>query len=55
MTAFVAGDGCCPAGCNLTVDSDCSATCGNGVVEAGETCDGVNCPTDCNDGNACTK
>jgi hypothetical protein len=27
--------------------------CGNGKVEAGETCDG-DCPTACNDGNACT-
>ena len=49
------GDGCCPAGCNAANDFDCSATCGNGLVEsdAGETCDG-NCPTVCNDGNACT-
>jgi hypothetical protein len=48
------GDGCCPAACNHNNDSDCSATCGNGIVESGETCDGANCPTDCNDGNACT-
>jgi hypothetical protein len=27
--------------------------CGNNIVEAGETCDG-NCPTTCNDNNACT-
>jgi len=47
------GDDCCPAGCNTADDDDCSAFCGNGVVESGETCDG-NCPSTCNDGNACT-
>lgn len=29
------------------------ARCGNGKVEAGETCDG-DCPADCDDGNPCT-
>src|SRR5205085_2839582 len=53
ITTCKSGDGCCPAGCNHSTDSDCSATCGNGVVESGETCDG-NCPATCNDGNACT-
>jgi len=47
-------DGCCPAGCNSTNDGDCSPTCGNGVVETGESCDG-NCPSSCDDGNACTN
>lgn len=47
------GDGCCPEGCDATTDSDCGNTCGDAVVEAPETCDG-NCPTECNDGNACT-
>ncbi len=28
-------------------------SCGDGVVQVGEVCDG-NCPVDCNDGNACT-
>ena len=40
-------DGCCPPGCNLspaTRDVDCAATCGNAIVDTGETCDG-NCPT----------
>jgi hypothetical protein len=46
-------DGCCPAGCTWMDDADCSATCGNGTVELGETCDG-DCPTSCDDGNACT-
>ena len=49
------GDGCCPAGCNANNDADCSTTCGNGVIEPGETCDPPGtCPTTCNDGNACT-
>jgi len=54
ITQCKGGDGCCPTGCAATTDSDCSATCGNGVLEAGETCDG-DCPTSCNDGNACTQ
>lgn len=49
----VSGDGCCGPGCTASNDSDCSSTCGNGIVEQGETCDG-NCPASCNDGNACT-
>jgi hypothetical protein len=54
-------DGCCPAGCNAANDPDCSATCNNGLVEPGETCDTAiaagnpgTCPTRCTDGNACT-
>ena len=48
-------DGCCPFSCNAVNDNDCAATCGNGVVEAGESCDPPgSCPTACNDGNACT-
>ncbi len=55
ITACVAGDGCCPAGCTANTDSDCSPTCGNGIVEPGETCDPASsCPTSCTDGNACT-
>lgn len=52
ITAPKAGDGCCPAGANATTDSDCKPSCGNGVLEKGETCDGQ-CP-DCDDGNPCT-
>jgi hypothetical protein len=49
------GDGCCPPGCDAAVDTDCSGSCGNGVVEAGETCDPANtCPESCDDSNACT-
>jgi len=55
ITACVA-DGCCAAGCNSTNDPDCSVSCGNGLVEAGETCDPVaSCPTSCNDNDACTN
>lgn len=46
-------DGCCPAGCDSQSDSDCTNTCGNGMVEGNETCDG-DCPTSCDDGNPCT-
>jgi hypothetical protein len=54
-------DGCCPMGCTAGNDADCSATCNNGTIEAGETCDTAiaagqpgACPTRCNDGNSCT-
>ncbi len=63
ITACTNGDGCCPSGCDASKDSDCSASCGNGVLEPKETCDtkiaagqpGA-CPTDatCDDKNACT-
>ena len=62
ITACQSGDSCCPVGCTAGNDNDCSASCGNGVVDQGETCDtGITsgngkCPTmaDCNDNNACT-
>ena len=55
VTACIDGDGCCPSACDLTNDSDCVAMCGNGIVEAGETCDPVaDCPTDCDDQDSCT-
>jgi len=43
------GDGCCAPGCNANNDDDCSASCGNGVRESGETCD-RDCRTSCPDG-----
>jgi hypothetical protein len=50
ITACAAGDRCCPNGCTAQTDSDCSPICGNGVVEAKETCDPVSsCPTTCAD------
>ena len=58
ITACVNGDGCCPAGCRRATDSDCSGTCGNRRIDAGETCEAnttTPCPTSCNDGQACTR
>ena len=61
ITARIAGDGCCPAGANSSNDSDCSASCGDGIVGTAETCDTAitagagKCPTACNDGMACTS
>ena len=63
LLCALVSDGCCPQGCNnAATDPDCSATCGNGVVDSGETCDTAiaagtgACPgaTSCSDGNACT-
>lgn len=61
ITATINGDGCCPPGGTSATDTDCLASCGNGVVDAGETCDTAiangtgTCPTMCIDGNACTQ
>lgn len=58
ITACQAADGCCPTGCTIANDSDCTPadSCGNGTVDAGETCDGAGCPTTvtCQDNDACT-
>jgi len=60
ITAPASGDGCCPPGATMLTDSDCIGVCGNGVVEAGESCDtGIAvgagaCPIACNDGMNCT-
>ncbi|MCX7807345.1 MAG: hypothetical protein N2515_01945, partial [Deltaproteobacteria bacterium] len=52
------GDQCCPRGANANQDPDCSPTCGNGVIERGETCENESptspCPSSCDDGIACT-
>ena len=53
ITACQDADGCCPAGCDDTNDSDCAAVCGDGLVEGAELCDG-NCPGSCTAPNACT-
>ncbi len=56
ITACVSDDGCCPPGCNTVTDNDCTANCGNGVIEAGETCDPpATCPSSCDDGNPCSQ
>jgi hypothetical protein len=55
VTECGAADACCPAGCTPAGDGDCSQSCGDGTVDAGETCDPVaTCPTACDDGMACT-
>lgn len=61
VTAFKSGDLCCPKGGNRNVDADCQASCGNGVVEAKETCDrGIvfgkpgACPSACIPTNPCS-
>lgn len=49
------GDGCCPAGCGPSSDRDCSASCGDGEIDLGETCDPMeSCPRSCDDDVACT-
>lgn len=60
ITAAVDGDGCCPDGANANTDNDCSAMCGNGILEAGEVCDTAivagagACPMACDDSESCT-
>jgi cysteine-rich repeat protein len=51
------GDGCCPDGCNTSNDNDCSGSCGDGHIDANETCESsgaMACPTSCDDGDSCT-
>jgi cysteine-rich repeat protein len=60
ISACAANDGCCPSGCTPQTDSDCSARCGDGVVDraAGETCEpssAAPCPQDCRDDDPCTE
>jgi alpha-tubulin suppressor-like RCC1 family protein len=62
ITQCTTGDGCCPVGCSPAADGDCDAVCGNGTVDAGETCDEAiaggaagSCPSTCDDGQACTR
>jgi hypothetical protein len=56
ITMCVGGDGCCPPGCNMLSDSDCSGgptctpdagpgVCGDGCCQAPETC--CTCSMDC--------
>ncbi len=55
LSDCVSGDGCCGAGCDAVSDAECEPDCGNGVVEAGETCDPPDsCPVACDDGDPCT-
>jgi cysteine-rich repeat protein len=65
ITNCVHADSCCPPGCSLTEDNDCTAVCGDGIFEPseGELCDtDINSPTvgfcpdvaDCDDTDICT-
>jgi len=54
IATLIDGDGCCPAGAHGALDSDCEPTCGNGILEPGESCDPAilrgqpgACPTAC--------
>ena len=53
------GDGVCCEGCSSVNDGDCTATCGNGILEAGEVCDDGftdscgTCNTDCPHWHGC--
>ena len=57
------GDGCCPGKCTKDNDRDCSARCGDGIVQesSGETCEmGSERPCrhsdeDCADSDVCTR
>lgn len=64
-TACLAGDSCCPVGCDDATDADCAlVVCGDGVVDGREACDSAiplgepgACPTsvaDCDDADPCT-
>ena len=57
VTQCKGGDGCCPDDCTSQDDSDCSASCGNGVLEGSEKCENGSdkpCPSSCDDKDACT-
>jgi hypothetical protein len=58
IVACMNGDDCCPAACSATSDADCSASCGNGVVEPPELCEPTSkdkpCASSCDDGDPCT-
>jgi len=53
ITECLNEDDYCPLGCSSSNDSDCISVCGNGNVDAGETCG--NCPQDvkCSAGELC--
>jgi hypothetical protein len=59
ITECKSGDGCCARGCTHAEDTDCSKSCGDGVVEAPELCEPTSsdrpCPTSCDDGDPCSS
>ena len=60
--ACIDGDAVCPCTCDRFMDSDCTNTCGNNIIEGEENCDGSGshptaCPRGeggCDDGDPCT-
>ena len=58
ILACTSGDGCCPKDCKYPDDTDCSKSCGDGVIDAPETCEPNSkdkpCPTTCDDSDPCT-
>jgi hypothetical protein len=61
ITSCVSGDACCALGCSAANDSDCHPVCGDGQVDAPETCDrGISagnpgaCLAQCDDQDSCT-
>lgn len=59
ISACQGNDGCCPEGCNHGTDTDCSMSCGDGVVGDNEKCERGHseypCPTECDDADPCTE
>lgn len=53
------GDDCCAPSCKYPEDSDCSKSCGDGVVDSPELCEPGSkdkpCPTSCDDADPCTQ
>ena len=60
LAVSAGGSACSPAPDDKSLVAAAAATCGNGVVDADETCDtaiasgATACPSGCDDGNACT-
>jgi cysteine-rich repeat protein len=53
ITKIGAKDSCCPPGANATNDVDCTAQCGNNVIEGNETCDPPSSCAPCTTSNSC--
>jgi hypothetical protein len=59
VTECKSGDGCCANDCKYPADTDCSKSCGDGVVDDPELCEPTStdkpCPTSCDDDDTCTQ
>lgn len=61
ISACANDDGCCPMGCTVADDNDCSPSCGDGVLTGRETCEpdsaAFPCPevSECDDHDPCTE